>query len=72
MPETETQPEPEPWEYCLSVPHDRRAVTVCRRTLRLVLTVHGLIRVADTAWGWQPLSRNGHRGKYVWCDLDAA
>ncbi len=59
MPETE----PEPWEYSLSVPHDRRAVTVCRRTLRLVLTVHGLIRVADTA---------GHRGKYVWCELGVA
>ncbi|WP_329251043.1 ATP-binding protein [Streptomyces sp. NBC_01478] len=141
MPETEPESETEPWEYSLSVPHDRRAVTVCRRTLRLVLTVHGLIRVADTAelvatelvanavlhtkgpvmlrvswsagvlrvgawdadpeppeppgqladlldaeagrglalvracadlWGSQPLSRNGRRGKYVWCDLDAA
>ncbi|MEW1832212.1 ATP-binding protein [Streptomyces sp. NPDC088196] len=141
MPETATATEAEPWEYSLSVPHDRRAVTVCRRTLRLVLTAHGLIRVVDTAellatelvanavlhtkgpvmlrvrlaagvlrvgawdanpeppeppgqlenlldaeagrglalvracadhWGWQPLSRNGQRGKYVWCDLDAA
>ncbi|WP_327403439.1 ATP-binding protein [Streptomyces sp. NBC_01288] len=137
MPETES----DPWEYSLSVPHDRRAVTVCRRTLRLVLTAHGLIRVVDTAellatelvanallhtegpvmlrvswsagvlrvgawdadpeppqppgqlanlldaeagrglalvracadlWGWQPLSRNGHRGKYVWCELGVA
>ncbi|MFI5680954.1 ATP-binding protein [Streptomyces cellulosae] len=45
MPETET----EPWEYSLSIPHDPRAVTVCRRTLRLILTLHGLIRFADTA-----------------------
>jgi anti-sigma regulatory factor (Ser/Thr protein kinase) len=139
MPENGT--EPEPWEYSLSIPHDPRAVTVCRRTLRLILTLHGLIRLADTAellatelvanavlhtkgpatlrvrwsagvlrigawdadpeppeppgeladlvdaeagrglalvrscadvWGWQPLSRNGSRGKYVWCDLVAA
>ncbi|KAA0930558.1 ATP-binding protein [Streptomyces apricus] len=26
-----------------------RGVTVCRRTLRLILTLHGLIRLADTA-----------------------
>ncbi|MET7567251.1 ATP-binding protein [Streptomyces sp. NPDC005492] len=138
MPESETTP----WEYMLYVPQDLRAVTVCRRTLRLILTMHGLIGVVDTAellatelisnalrhtkgptalrvhwtdgvlrlgawdanpeppdpprrlehiaedleegrglalvkacadlWGWQPLARNGHRGKYVWCDLDAA
>lgn len=42
-------PETEPWEYSLSIPHDPRAVTVCRRTLRLILTVHGLIRLVDTA-----------------------
>jgi anti-sigma regulatory factor (Ser/Thr protein kinase) len=141
MPETGTETESEPWEYSLSIPHDPRAVTVCRRTLRLILTLHGLIRLADTAellaaelianavlhtkgpatlrvrwsagvlrigawdadpeppeppgeladlvdaetgrglalvracadlWGWQPLSRNGSRGKYVWCDLVAA
>ncbi|GAA3990355.1 MULTISPECIES: ATP-binding protein [Streptomyces] len=134
-------PETEPWEYTLSIPHDPRAVTVCRRTLRLILTLHGLIRLADTAellatelvanavlhtkgpatlrvrwsagvlrigawdadpeppppphdltdltdaengrglalvracsdlWGWQPLARNGSRGKYVWCELTAA
>ncbi|MGW2639334.1 ATP-binding protein [Streptomyces sp. NPDC001348] len=132
---------PEPWEYCLSIPNDPRAVPVCRRTLRLILTIHGLIRLADTAeliaselvsnavlhtkgpadlrvrwsdgvlrvgawdadpapphppgrldeltdaengrgmaltracadlWGWQPLSRHGSRGKYVWCDLASA
>ncbi len=49
MPETGTEAESEPWEYSLSIPHDPRAVTVCRRTLRLILTLHGLIRLADTA-----------------------
>ncbi|NUP20476.1 MAG: ATP-binding protein [Streptomyces sp.] len=130
-----------PWEYSLHIPNDPRAVPICRRTLRLILTMHGLIRLVDTAellatelvsnavrhtkgpaalrvrwsdgvlrigawdadpeppqppgelaellgaeegrglalvrasadlWGWQPLARNGHRGKYVWCDLGAA
>ncbi|MFB7929308.1 ATP-binding protein [Streptomyces sp. NPDC056039] len=134
-------PENEPWEYTLYIPNDPRAVTVSRRTLRLILTVHGLIRLADTAellatelvsnavrhtkgpaalrvrwaagvlrigawdadpeppepprpleqladmeegrglalvracadlWGWQPLTRHGTGGKYVWCDLVAA
>ncbi|MFK4103432.1 ATP-binding protein [Streptomyces sp. NPDC019531] len=134
-------PEIEPWEYSLYIPNDPRAVTVCRRTVRLILTMHGLIRLVDTAellatellsnavrhtkgpaalrlrwrggvlrigawdadpqppeppsklddltdaeegrglalvracadvWGWQPLSRNGDRGKYVWCELVAA
>ncbi|MFI6543200.1 ATP-binding protein [Streptomyces prunicolor] len=138
MPETE---HPAPWEYSLNIPNDPRSVTVCRRTLRLILTMHGLIALADTAellatelvgnavrhtegpaalrvswapnvlrvgawdanpeppeppgeltsitdleegrglalvkacadlWGWQPLSRNGHRGKYVWCELGGA
>ncbi|MGW2722759.1 ATP-binding protein [Streptomyces sp. NPDC001492] len=46
MPETEIQ---EPWEYTLYIPNDPRAVTVCRRTLRLILTLHGLIRLVDTA-----------------------
>ncbi|MGW1745003.1 ATP-binding protein [Streptomyces sp. NPDC002092] len=138
MPENES----EPWEYSLHIPNDPRAVTVCRRTLRLILTLHGLITLADTAellaaelvsnavlhtkgpaalrlrwsppgtlrlgawdadpeppepprpldrladaengrglalvracadvWGWQPQSRNGSRGKYVWCELAAA
>jgi hypothetical protein len=40
---------PVPWEYCLYIPNDLRAVTVSRRTLRLILTVHGLIRLTDTA-----------------------
>ncbi|MDN3026438.1 ATP-binding protein [Streptomyces sp. S.PB5] len=132
---------PDSWEYSLSIPNDPRAVTVCRRTLRLILTLHGLITLVDTAellaaelisnavlhttgpatlrvrysdgtlrlgawdadpeppdppgksldlpdreggrglalvnacadlWGWQPLSRFGRRGKYVWCELGAA
>ncbi|MET9501738.1 ATP-binding protein [Streptomyces sp. NPDC006622] len=129
------------WEYSLSLPNDLRAVPICRRTLRLILTMYGLIHLVDTAeliaselvsnavlhtkgpavlrvswsdgvlrigawdanpappdppddladlanaengrgtalvracadvWGWHPLSRFGHRGKYVWCDLAAA
>ena len=43
------QSEKEPWEYALHIPHDPRAVTVCRRTVRLILTLHGLIRLADVA-----------------------
>ncbi|WP_405817362.1 ATP-binding protein [Streptomyces sp. NBC_01390] len=134
----------ESWEYVLHIPHDLRAVTVCRRTVRLILTMHGLIRLTDTAellatelisnsvrhtkgpvalrlrlrdgylrigawdadpeppapppsaaaltqltyledgrglalvsscadlWGWQPLTRHGRPGKYVWGDLVAA
>ncbi|GAB2845594.1 ATP-binding protein [Streptomyces deserti] len=42
-------PETEPWEYSLYIPNDPRAVTICRRTLRLILTMHGLIRLADVA-----------------------
>lgn len=85
MPETEPFDPAAPWEYTLYIPNDLRAVTVCRRTLRLILTMHGLIRLVDTAellatelvsnadlWGWQPLARGGNRGKYVWCDLVAA
>lgn len=45
MPETT----PDPWEYSLYIPQDPRAVTVCRRTLRLILTLHGLVHLADTA-----------------------
>ncbi|MDX3531865.1 ATP-binding protein, partial [Streptomyces sp. ID05-39B] len=129
------------WEYSLSLPNDLRAVPISRRTLRLILTMYGLIHLVDTAeliaselvsnavlhtkgpaalrvswsdgilrigawdanpeppdpprdlaeltgaengrgtalvracadvWGWHPLSRFGHRGKYVWCDVPAA
>lgn len=134
---------PETWDYTLYVPNDLRAVTVCRRTLRLILTMHGLIGLVDTAellaaelvsnavrhtkgpaalrvrrtpegmvwigawdtdpgpppppqpldrvagpveqgrglaliqacadyWGWQPSARFGSRGKFVWCELEAA
>ncbi|KOG43126.1 ATP-binding protein [Streptomyces resistomycificus] len=45
MPENQA----EPWEYCLYIPNDLRAVTVSRRTLRLILTMHGLIRLVDVA-----------------------
>jgi anti-sigma regulatory factor (Ser/Thr protein kinase) len=138
MPENESDTS---WEYSLHIPNDLRAVTVCRRTLRLILTMHGLIGLVDTAellaaelvanavrhtkgpaalrvrwsagvlrigawdadpqppepprvlerlgeaeegrglalvracsdlWGWQPLSRFGNRGKYVWCELARA
>ncbi|MGV9387648.1 ATP-binding protein [Streptomyces olivaceus] len=141
MPDNETVSATVPWEYTLYIPNDLRAVTVCRRTLRLILTMHGLIRLVDTAellaaelvsnavrhtkgpaalrvrwaagvlrvgawdadpeppeppgefealgeaeegrglalvracadaWGWQPLVRDGNRGKYLWCDLVAA
>ncbi|GAB7103156.1 ATP-binding protein [Streptomyces phaeofaciens JCM 4814] len=134
-------PESDSWEYTLYIPTDPRAVTVCRRALRLILALHGLAHLADTAellaselvsnavlhtkgpaalrirhrdgvlqigawdadpqppeppgkleqltdaengrgfalvracsdtWGWQPLSRQGHRGKLVWCELGAA
>ncbi|GEC05866.1 ATPase [Streptomyces spinoverrucosus] len=41
--------ENEPWEYCLYIPNDLRAVTVSRRTLRLILTMHGLIHRWDVA-----------------------
>jgi len=40
---------PETWDYTLSIPNDLRGVTVCRRTLRLILTLHGLIGLVDTA-----------------------
>ncbi|MDN5384871.1 MULTISPECIES: ATP-binding protein [Streptomyces] len=139
MPETGITTDP--WEYCLSIPNDPRAVTVSRRTLRLILTLHGLIRLVDVAellaaelvsnavrhtkgpaalrvrwsagvlrigawdadpappeppvpleqaadleegrglalvracadlWGWQPLAREGNRGKVVWCELATA
>ncbi|MEV7859987.1 ATP-binding protein [Streptomyces hirsutus] len=138
MPESASTDSTPPWEYTLHIPNDLRAVTVSRRTLRLILTMHGLIQLVDTAellatelvsnavrhtkgpaalrvrwsagvlrigawdadpeppgppgmpeslaeaeegrglalvracadlWGWQPLAREGSRGKYVWCDL---
>lgn len=40
---------PAPWEYSLYVPNDLRAVTVCRRTLRLVLAIHGRPHLSEVA-----------------------
>ncbi|MFI7504129.1 ATP-binding protein [Streptomyces sp. NPDC049687] len=37
------------WEYSLHIPTDPRAVTVSRRTLRLILTLHHLPHLIDTA-----------------------
>lgn len=42
-------PAEEPWEYTLYVPHDLRAVTIGRRTLRLILAAHGLPHLAEVA-----------------------
>ncbi|MFE0728238.1 ATP-binding protein [Streptomyces antibioticus] len=44
MPETDA-----PWEYTLYIPADPRAVTVCRRTLRLILGLHHLPHLTETA-----------------------
>jgi hypothetical protein len=49
MPESEPIDSATSWEYTLSIPNDPRAVTICRRTLRLILTMHGLIGLVDTA-----------------------
>ncbi|MEU6506817.1 ATP-binding protein [Streptomyces sp. NPDC046942] len=41
---------PETWDYTLYIPNDLRAVTVARRTLRLILTLYdltGLLEVAE-------------------------
>ncbi|MEU1464778.1 ATP-binding protein, partial [Streptomyces sp. NPDC005727] len=40
---------PETWDYTLYIPNDLRAVMISRRTLRLILTMHGLIGLVDTA-----------------------
>ncbi|MFJ8491206.1 ATP-binding protein [Streptomyces sp. NPDC094038] len=31
-----------------------------------------LVRACSDLWAWQPLSRFGNRGKYVWCEPTAA
>ncbi|MFD7132766.1 ATP-binding protein [Streptomyces sp. NPDC059894] len=53
MPETATgtttAPAPDPWAYSLYIPNDPRAVPLSRRTLRLILTLHGLAHLTDTA-----------------------
>ncbi|GHH87405.1 ATP-binding protein [Streptomyces capitiformicae] len=141
MPANDPTDPNEDWDYTLHIPNDPRAVTTSRHTLRLILTMHGLTALLDTAellatelvsnavrhtkgpaalrvrrrsgalwlgawdtdpepprptgrlsepadaeegrglalvrantpvWGWQPSSRFGHPGKYVWCELMAA
>ncbi len=37
------------WEYSLHIPNDPLAVTISRRTLRLILTLHGLTHLTDVA-----------------------
>ncbi|GAA0340984.1 ATP-binding protein [Streptomyces turgidiscabies] len=32
----------------------------------------GMVRACADLWGWQPLSRFGNRGKFVWCELTSA
>ncbi|WP_200308112.1 ATP-binding protein [Streptomyces adelaidensis] len=45
---TATTPD-EPWTYTLSIPNNPRAVTIARRTLRLILTLHDLHHLTDAA-----------------------
>jgi len=40
---------PAPWEYTLYIPHDPRAVGICRRTLRDILTAHHLPTLVEPA-----------------------
>ncbi|GAA3774681.1 ATP-binding protein [Streptomyces phyllanthi] len=42
-------PTPPPWEYTLYVPNDPRAVRIGRRTLRDILTTHGLPTLIEPA-----------------------
>ncbi|MFF1677506.1 ATP-binding protein [Streptomyces sp. NPDC058256] len=52
MPETPAPapaPSATPWEYTLYIPNDPRAVTICRRTLRLILAAHGLPHLTEAA-----------------------
>ncbi|WP_415952761.1 ATP-binding protein [Streptomyces sp. KLOTTS4A1] len=42
-------PETAPWEYTVYIPNDPRAVTICRRTLRLVLALHGPDELTEIA-----------------------
>lgn len=39
----------EPWDYSLYIPNDPRAVPISRRTLRLILTAHGLPHLTESA-----------------------
>ena len=47
MPESEAGSES--WEYTVYIPNDPRAVTICRHTLRLILTLHGPPQLTETA-----------------------
>ncbi|MCX3062337.1 ATP-binding protein [Streptomyces beihaiensis] len=49
MPEIDTDSDDGDWEYALTVPNDARAVPIGRRTLRLILTAHGLPHLAEAA-----------------------
>ncbi|MFJ9585256.1 ATP-binding protein [Streptomyces acidicola] len=53
MPETGEPTAPttpnKPWTYSLSIPNDPRAVTICRRTLRLILALHDLPQLPEAA-----------------------
>ncbi|MEU8893266.1 ATP-binding protein [Streptomyces sp. NPDC048442] len=50
MPRSDVDPYlTENWEYSLYIPHDPRAVTVSRHTLRLILALHGLAYLSDLA-----------------------
>ncbi|KAA0929746.1 ATP-binding protein [Streptomyces apricus] len=40
---------PTPWEYTLHIPHDPRAVGICRRALRDILTSHHLPTLVEPA-----------------------
>lgn len=31
-----------------------------------------LVRACADVWGWQPLVRDGSRGKFAWCEVGAA
>ena len=42
-------PMPAPWEYTLYIPHDPRAVGICRRALRDILTSHHLPTLVEPA-----------------------
>ncbi|MFE1798249.1 ATP-binding protein [Streptomyces sp. NPDC059517] len=42
-------PVPAPWEYTLYIPHDPRAVGICRRALRDILTSHHLPTLVEPA-----------------------
>lgn len=42
-------PSPAPWQYTLHIPNDLRAVTICRRTLGVILAAHGLPHLAESA-----------------------